>query len=78
MPCLEPDKNLSKEAKEILLVLGKLKSAERVKIAEETGFVLSLVSRKLRELMDKETVREEKGVYFLTEKGKEAISVLNS
>ncbi len=78
MPCLEPDKNLSKEAKEILLALGKLKSAERVKIAEETGFVLSLVSRKLRELMDKETVREEKGVYFLTEKGKEAISVLNS
>ncbi len=78
MPCLEPDKNLSEEAKTILLLLGKLKSADKSRIVEETGYVSSLVSRKVRELMSKEVVKEEGGMYSLTPRGEEAVSALGS
>ena len=77
MPCLEPNKDLSKEARQILLSLGKLKSADKLKLEKETGFVSSLIVRKLRELAEKEAIKEDGRVYSLTDKGEEAFSVLN-
>ena len=77
MPCLEPNKSLSKEARQILLSLGKLKSADKLKLGKETGFVSSLIVRKLRELAEKEAIKEDGRVYSLTDKGEEAFSVLN-
>jgi len=77
MPCLEPNKSLSKEARQILLSLGKLKSADKLKLEKETGFVSSLIVRKLRELAEKEAIKEDGRVYSLTDKGEEAFSVLN-
>jgi len=53
MSCLEPDKNSSKEARQILISLGKLKLANKLQLGKDTGFVFSPVARKLRELIGK-------------------------
>lgn len=72
MPCLEPNKNLSEDAKKVLKLLSKLKSATRQEIADEAGMDTPLVSRKLRELMGKGAVIEKDGKYQITEDGVEA------
>jgi len=77
MPCLEPDKNISEEAKRIVNTLGNAAGLEKQAIAKESGFNLPLVSRKLRELIEKELILENEGKYSLTNKGKEALEVLN-
>jgi len=73
MPCLEPSKNLSEEAKKVLRALNELKSATKSEIAEKTGFDTPLISRKLRELAEKGAVREENGKFFITDDGIEAV-----
>ena len=75
MGCLEPNKNISKEAKKILRNFGN-RSMKREEIAQAAGFALPLVARKLRELADKKLVIEEEGVYYLSDKGKEALDIL--
>jgi len=77
MPCLEPDKNISGEAKRIVNILSNAAGLEKQAIAKETGFNLPLISRKLRELIEKELILENEGKYSLTDKGKEALKVLN-
>ena len=72
MPCLEPDKNLSEDAKKILKALSKLKSATKVEISEGTGIDTPLVSRKLRELIEKGAAIEKDNKFEITEGGLEA------
>jgi len=72
MPCLEPNKNLSEDAKKVLKVLSKLKSSTRQEIANETGMDTPLIARKLRELKEKGAVIEKEDKYQITEDGAEA------
>ena len=72
MPCLEPSKNLSEQAKVILKLLAKIGSASKQEIAEKTGFDTPLVSRKLRELIGKGAVIEKGSVFAITDEGKDA------
>ena len=72
MPCLEPNKNLSEEAKKVLKTLGELKSATKQEIAEATGLDTPLVSRKLRELAGKSAVIEKENKFEITKDGIEA------
>ena len=78
MPCLEPDKNLSKEAKQILLVLGNEGPFGRQNIAHKAGLAFPLAARKLRELLEKGLVLEDNRGFSLTEKGREAFSALSA
>ncbi len=73
MPCLEPNKNLSEEAKKVLKVLGELRKATKIEISEKTGFDTPLISRKLRELSEKGAVKEEDGMFVITEDGIKAL-----
>lgn len=73
MPCLEPDKNLSEEAKKVLKALNELKSATKTELAEKTSFDTPLISRKLRELAEKGAVKEENGKFVITDDGLEAV-----
>lgn len=72
MPCLEPNKNLTEEAKKVLKTLSKLKSATKQEIAEATGLDTPLVSRKLRELAGKSAVIEKENKFEITKDGIEA------
>ena len=72
MPCLEPDKNLSEDAKKVLKALAKLESITKAEIAEKTDLDMPLISRKLRELVNKGAVIEKEGKIEITPEGKEA------
>ena len=76
MPCLEPDKNLSDEAKKVLKALEELKKATKIKISERTGLDTPLVSRKLRELAGKGAVVEKDNIFEITKDGAEAAKKL--
>ena len=72
MPCLEPNKNLTEEAKKVLKALSKLKSATKQEISETTGLDTPLIARKLRELIEKDAVIEKENKFEVTKDGIEA------
>ncbi len=76
MPCLEPDKKLSDEEKKIILIINRVVSGNKARIAKEGELNLPLVSRKLRKLIEKELVSEQDGAYQLSQKGREAVEAL--
>ena len=71
MSCLEPDKKVMDA------LGGTVEAIERQAVAKISGFNLPLVSRKLRELKDRELILENDGKYSLTDKGREVLEVLN-
>ncbi len=76
MPCLEPDKKLTLEEQIILLLLKKLSSGDRFKIAEESKMSPPVVARKLRMLVKKGLLVQNGDLYHLNHKGEEAVEVL--
>ena len=76
MPCLEPNKNLSEQAKVILKLLARVGKATKQEIADESGLDTPLIARKLRELIGKAAVEEQNGVFVITDSGKEAAEKL--
>ncbi len=76
MPCLEPDKNLSEQAKIILKLLAEVGSATKQEIADKSGLDTPLIARKLRELIEKGAAKEQDDVFTITDSGKEAAEKL--
>ncbi len=76
MPCLEPNKNLSEQAKSILKLLAEVGKATKQEIAVKSGLDTPLVARKLRELIGKSVVKEQAGEFIITDAGKEAAEKL--
>ena len=76
MPCLEPGKELSEQEKEILMVLDKFPVASRGQIAEETNYSPPVISRKIRQLVEKELAVCKEDSFQITQKGKEAAEFL--
>ncbi len=76
MPCLKPNKNLSEQAKSILKLLAEVGKATKQEIADKSGLNTPLIARKLRELIGKGAVKEQDGVFIITDSGKEVAEKL--
>jgi predicted transcriptional regulator len=71
MACVNPDGTITETAKALLGVLDEPMAPEE--ISQKLGQPLFKVRSSLREMSGAELIKEKKGRYIITEKGKEKI-----
>lgn len=72
MGCINPDNTLTPTARRMLKIVSVAVTAEQ--IARELQMPMFKIRSSLREMMGAELIREENGLYVITDKGKELLN----